>query len=68
MKNQKSKTVAVLLSFFFGSLGFHRFYLGKVGTGLLMLFTLGFFGIWAFIDFIVLLVMSDEKFDAKYNR
>ena len=40
----------VLLCIFLGGLGVHRFYVGKVGTGLLMLFTLGGFGIWALID------------------
>lgn len=45
-----------LLCFFLGSLGVHRFYVGKVGTGLLMLFTLGGFGIWVFIDFIIIVI------------
>lgn len=45
---------AALLCGFLGWLGVHRFYVGKVGTGLLMLFTLGFFGIWTLIDFIII--------------
>lgn len=52
---QKSKLVTLLLCWFFGSLGIHRFYVGKVGTGLLYLFTGGFFGIGVFIDLIKLL-------------
>jgi hypothetical protein len=54
----KSRLVATLLAWFLGVLGVHRFYLGKVGTGLLMLFTLGGFGLWAFVDFIVIVVGS----------
>jgi len=39
-----------------GIFGVHRFYVGKIGTGILMFLTLGGFGIWAFIDFIVITV------------
>ncbi len=48
----KSPATAFLLCFFFGTLGIHRFYLGKVGTGVLMLLTGGGLGIWWFIDLI----------------
>jgi uncharacterized membrane protein YvbJ len=48
----KSRLVVTLLAWFFGSLGVHRFYLGKIGSGIAMLFTLGGLGIWALIDFI----------------
>jgi ribosomal protein L40E len=46
---------AVLLCFWFGVFGVHRFFVGKVGTGLLMLFTFGGLGIWALIDLIILI-------------
>ena len=46
----------MLLCFLFGVLGFHRFYVGKFGTGILQLFTLGGLGIWALIDFIMIIV------------
>ena len=46
---------AALLCFFLGGLGAHRFYVGKVGTALLMILTLGGFGIWLLIDFIMIL-------------
>ena len=35
-----------LLTFFVGVLGVHRFYVGKIGTGFLMLLTLGGLGVW----------------------
>ncbi len=54
----KSKTTAAVLCFFFGALGVHRFYVGKVGTGILQLFTLGLVGIWALIDLITILCGS----------
>lgn len=37
---------AVLLCFFLGTLGIHRFYVGKIGTGVLMIVTLGGLGVW----------------------
>jgi len=52
----KSKIVAAILCFFLGVFGVHRFYVGKIGTGILQLVTVGGFGIWAFVDFIMILV------------
>nr|WP_237076510.1 TM2 domain-containing protein [Mycoplasma phocoeninasale] len=43
--SKKSRTALTLLSFFFGGLGIDRFYGGRVGLGLLKLFTAGGFGI-----------------------
>jgi TM2 domain-containing membrane protein YozV len=37
-----------------GGLGVHRFYAGKMGTGILMLLTFGGFGIWTIVDFIMI--------------
>jgi TM2 domain-containing membrane protein YozV len=54
----KSRTAAVLLCLFFGVLGVHRFYVGKVGTGIIQLLTLGGLGIWAIIDLIIIICGS----------
>ena len=59
-KSPKSYVATVLLAFFLGNLGIHRFYVGKIGTGILMLITLGGFGIWYIIDF-VMIVCSKFK-------
>jgi len=47
---------AFLLCFFLGVLGAHRFYVGKIGSGILQLVTLGGLGIWTLIDFIMIIV------------
>ena len=54
----KSKVTAALLCFFLGTLGIHRFYVGKTGTGVIQILTLGGIGIWALIDFIMILMGS----------
>jgi len=54
--SEKNYIVMILLCFFLGSLGIHRFYVGKIGTGILMIITLGGLGIWALIDLIMIIV------------
>jgi hypothetical protein len=53
-----SRTVALLLCFFLGGLGVHRFYVDKVGSGILYFLTGGIFGIGVLIDLILILVGS----------
>lgn len=54
----KSKWVTFFLCLLFGCLGVHRFYTGKVGTGILYLFTMGFCGIGVFFDLVTILMGS----------
>ncbi len=60
MKSEKEWLVTLLLSIFLGSLGIHRFYVGKIGTGILQLITLGGCGIWTLID-IIMIVTGNFK-------
>lgn len=55
MKSEKDWLVTLLLSLFLGTLGVHRFYVGKIGTGILELITLGGCGIWTLIDIIMII-------------
>jgi TM2 domain-containing membrane protein YozV len=51
----KSRAAAAILCWFLGIIGVHRFYVGKVGTGIAQIFTLGGLGVWALVDFIWIL-------------
>ena len=64
-ESDKKMVVAALLCFFIGIIGVHRFYVGKVGTGILMIVTLGGLGIWALVDLIMIITGS---FKDKENR
>lgn len=65
--NQQRHFLAVFfLSFMWGSFGVDRFYLGKVGSGILKLLTLGGFGIWTLIDLV--LIMSGAMRDKQGNE
>ena len=56
--SQKSFVTTLILCVLLGGLGVHRFYVGKIGTGILMLLTLGGLGIWTLIDLIVIAVQN----------
>ena len=61
----------LLLCLFVGMLGVHRFYVGKIGTGVAMIFTLGGLGIWVLVDFILICIGSFRDTDGriiKYQR
>ena len=57
-KSEKSNVTALILCLFLGGLGVHRFYVGKIGTGVLQLITLGGLGIWALIDLIMIIMQK----------
>ena len=73
-RTDRNKYVAALLAFFLGMLGIHRFYLGRTGSGIVMLvlsFTVVGLMIsapWALIDTVRYLLMSDREFAARYAR
>jgi TM2 domain-containing membrane protein YozV len=65
----RSRLVALLFCILLGVFGVHRFYVGKIGTGILMLVTLGGLGIWNLIDLILIAVGSfRDKEDRRVFR
>ena len=63
--SDKSRLVALLLCFFVGAIGVHRFYVGKIGTGILYIFTLGLLGIGTLVDLILIVVGSFKDKEGK---
>ena len=62
MFSKREWLVTLLLSIFVGTFGIDRFYLGKIGTGVVKLLTLGGFGIWSIIDVVLIAIKRlDDK-------
>jgi len=61
--SEKSFVVTLILCLLLGGLGVHRFYVGRVGTGIPMLLTLGGLGIWSLIDVIVIAMQKFKDGD-----
>ncbi len=68
--NGKSRIAAALFALFLGWFGAHKFYLGQVVRGILYLLFCwtGIPAVLSFIEFILLLAMSDENFNRKYGK
>lgn len=61
-RQMRNKWVALVLCIFLGYLGGHKFYEGKVGMGILYIFTFGLFGIGIFVDFITILMKPNPYY------
>lgn len=67
--HNRERTVAILLCFFLGGVGAHKFYTGRIAMGVLYLLLFWTFlpAIAAFVELIMFAVQSDEQFDIQYN-
>jgi TM2 domain-containing membrane protein YozV len=63
--SERNWLVTLLFVIFLGTLGIHRFYVGKIGTGILMLVTFGGFGVWTLIDLIIIAMGQFKDIDGK---
>lgn len=60
--SERDWLIALILSVMVGTLGIDRFYLGKIGTGLLKLIIFGGLGIWTIIDIVLIAIKRlDDK-------
>lgn len=64
----KSQMTALLLCFFVGVIGIHRFYLGDTTGGIIQLLTAGLCGIWTLIDFIRILTGDLKPKNGNYTK
>jgi TM2 domain-containing membrane protein YozV len=60
MEPQRNWLATVLLCQFLGTLGIHRFYTGRIVSGIFQLLTFGGFGIWTLVD-LIMIITGDFK-------
>ena len=63
----KSQLIALIIAFFLGGIGIHRFYLGYTWQGVVQLLTLGGCGFWALIDLIRIITGDLKPKDGEYT-
>ncbi|MDB0062921.1 TM2 domain-containing protein [Crocinitomicaceae bacterium] len=64
-KSENKWLITLLLCWFLGIFGVHRFYTGHIAIGVIQLLTAGLCGIWTIIDFII--IVSGNLKDAEGN-
>lgn len=65
IKSENKWIITLILCWFVGVFGVHRFYTGHILIGIIQLLTLGGCGIWVLVDFIIIIVGNFK--DAKGN-
>lgn len=68
IRSEKDFIATTLLCFFLGALGIHRFYVGKTGTGIIQLLTLGGLGIWSLVDLVVIITGNFKDKEGYYIK
>ena len=70
VEGKRNKWIAIILAFFFGAFGIHKFYLGQIGMGIVYLLFCwtGITAIIGIIEAVLYLTMSDAEFSSKYPK
>ena len=68
--HSKSRGIAIVLALFLGGFGVHKFYLGRIGAGILyLLIAWTFIPVFlSFIDVLFLVIRGERQFNIKYNN
>lgn len=68
VRSDKSRWMAFFFCVFFGYLGVHKFYLGKIGTGIVYLLTFGVFGMgWAVDTLLLLFGLANDRYGRRLS-